>query len=400
MSKQLVARSRDLQRLREEGYDIAIDVDSSHLLVRVPYVTAERVVARGTLVSSLTVSGDMTAAPGDHVAHFIGATDGEEPCDHTGQVLDVLINQHGPIPLGGDRIASCSFSHKPEPTYPDYYEKMSTYADMLLAHAQVIDPNATARTFPPVPTDEGESVFRYMDSASARARIGAVTDKLRRHKVVIIGGGGTGSYILDLVTKTPVDQIHIYDGDVLLTHNAFRSPGAASLEELNERPTKVEYLQAKYDPMHRGVISHPENVNASNVEELRDADFVFIAIDDGPAKKLIIENLQAFGVSFVDVGMGVYQHGDSLAGLVRTTASAPGHSDHIWGKDRISFADEDDDLYDQNIQIADLNMLNAAHAVIKWKKLFGFYIDFEREFSSTYTIDGNHMLNEDQADEA
>ena len=42
-------------------------------------------------------------------------------------------------------------------------------------------------------------------------------------------------------------------------------------------------------------------------------------------------------------------------------------------------------------------MLNAALAVIKWKKLFGFYTDFEREFSSTYTLDGNHFLNEDVA---
>ena len=32
-----------------------------------------------------------------------------------------------------------------------------------------------------------------------------------------------------------------------------------------------------------------------------------------------------------------------------------------------------DDDYNRNIQIADLNALNAAFAVIKWKKLFGFY---------------------------
>jgi len=397
MSRQLVARSPDLLRLREEGYDIAIDVATSHLLVRAPYVTAEKTVARGTLVSSLTLSGETTAAPGDHVVWFVGATPEDKPCDRQGHVLEALINQHGPISLGGELIASCSFSHKPEPTYPDYYEKMSTYADMLLAHVQVIDPDATVRTFPPVPAEEEESVFRYLDSASARAQIGAVTDKLRGHKLVIIGGGGTGSYILDLVTKTPAETIHVYDRDVMLTHNAFRSPGAASLEELIARPRKVDYLLGKYDAMHRGVVAHPEHVDAANIDQLQDADFVFIAIDDGPAKKFIIENLQAFGVRFIDVGMGLYQHGDSLAGLVRTTTSVPGHGDHIWENDRISFADEDDDVYDQNIQIADLNMLNAALAVIKWKKIFAFYIDLEHELSSTYTIDGNHMLNEDHA---
>jgi hypothetical protein len=52
--------------------------------------------------------------------------------------------------------------------------------------------------------------------------------------------------------------------------------------------------------------------------------------------------------------------------------------------------------YSQNIQIADLNSLNAALAVIKWKKLLGFYRDLEHEHFSTYTIDGNLVTNEDQ----
>jgi hypothetical protein len=55
-----------------------------------------------------------------------------------------------------------------------------------------------------------------------------------------------------------------------------------------------------------------------------------------------------------------------------------------------------DDEYRQNIQIAELNTLNAALAVIRWKKHLGFYVDLEHEFSSTYTIDGNILINEDQ----
>jgi len=396
MSRRLVSRSSDLKRLQDEGYDI--EIRSNHLLVRVPYVTAGQAVAHGTLVSDLTLSGEVTTTPGTHVVWFVGATDDDIPCNNHGDELVELINQRGPIPLGGELVASCSFSHKPNPTYPDYYEKMSTYADMLLAYAQAIDPTVKVRTFPPVATDEDESVFRYLDTATSRARIGVVTDKLRLGKVVIIGVGGTGSYILDAVAKTPVQQIHIYDADTMLTHNAFRAPGAASLEELSAAPKKADYLQAKYDAMHRHVIAHPVHVDAANIEELRDADFVFLSIDGGPAKKFIIEKLQEFELPFVDTGMGIYQAGDSLGGMVRTTASAKGNSQHIWDNERISFADEDDDEYDQNIQIAELNMLNAALAVIKWKKHFGFYTDFEREFSSTYTLDGNHMLNEDQAE--
>jgi hypothetical protein len=45
---------------------------------------------------------------------------------------------------------------------------------------------------------------------------------------------------------------------------------------------------------------------------------------------------------------------------------------------RVSFEDgADGNEYNRNIQIADLNALNAALAVIKWKKLFGFYRDMK-----------------------
>jgi hypothetical protein len=51
----------------------------------------------------------------------------------------------------------------------------------------------------------------------------------------------------------------------------------------------------------------------------------------------------------------------------------------------------EDAIYDQNIQVADLNALNATMAVIKWKKLSGFYGDYERELNSFYTIDTNAL---------
>lgn len=394
MSRQLVVHSPDLQRLENEGYDLSIR--EAHLLVKVPYVNARRTVMLGTLVSELTVSGDSTTRPNTHVVFFIGASSGDLPCDNHGCTLEDIINGRGPIDLGSGLVADCRFSQKPNLPYPDYYQKMSIYADMLVGYTQVLDPTVTAKTFPPIETDDAESAFRYLDSATSRAGIGAVADKLRLGKVVIVGLGGTGSYILDLIAKTLVQTIHLYDGDVLLTHNAFRSPGAATLGELRKGPQKVEYLQAKYDAMHRHVVAHPEDVNESNIDELRDADFVFLAIDAGSAKKFIIEKLQEFEVPFIDVGMGVYQRGDALGGIIRTTTGTPQHMDHVVS--RVSCVDEADNEYDQNIQIADLNMLNAALAVIRWKKHFGFYLDFEQEFSSVYTLDGNHLVNEDQAE--
>ena len=82
---------------------------------------------------------------------------------------------------------------------------------------------------------------------------------------------------------------------------------------------------------------------------------------------------------------------------MRVTTSTADKRDHVRDKMRISFSDRHNNgVYSQNIQIADLNALNAAIAVIKWKKLFGFYMDLEKEHFCTYTIDGNFVNNEDQ----
>ncbi len=392
MSEQLVNHSPDLRRLRDEGYDI--EIRSNYLLVRqVPYVTADRVVARGILVSELSTSGSTTTTPNTHVVTFAGSI----PCDDHGRELNVIINQRGSFPVDGTLTASYMFSSKPAGGYPDYYEKMTSYVDMLLGHARAIDPSVTAKMFPPIPTDDNVSVFRYLDSASSRAQISAISGKLKLGKVAIVGLGGTGSYILDLIAKTPIEQIHLYDRDTLYTHNAFRAPGAASIDELDAAPKKVEYFQRKYDPLRRNIIAHPVHVDETNIEELRGMAFVFLAMDTGAGKKYIIKKLEEFGVPFIDTGMGVGQANNSLGGIVRTTTSVPGHRQHVW--ERLSFADEADNEYEQNIQTADLNALNAVMAVIKWKKLLGFYIDLENEYSSTYTIDGNHLLNEDQKEQ-
>ena len=70
----------------------------------------------------------------------------------------------------------------------------------------------------------------------------------------------------------------------------------------------------------------------------------------------------------------------------------------MWDKKRIGLSGgAADGLYSRNIQIAELNALNAALAVIKWKKLLGFYRDLEHEHFNTYTLDGNLIINEDQA---
>lgn len=117
-------------------------------------------------------------------------------------------------------------------------------------------------------------------------------------------------------------------------------------------------------------------------------------MDAGKAKEALIARLEHGGIPFVDVGMGLeITDDDTLVCLVRTTASTAAKRDHVRGNHRVSF--EGDDVYN-NIQVADLNALNAALAVIIWKKLSGFYADHAREHFSAYAINCNALVNEDK----
>ncbi|HET6912334.1 MAG TPA: ThiF family adenylyltransferase [Rhodanobacteraceae bacterium] len=387
MSSTIIDRSTDLQRLRGAGYNIGIS-DAGFLLVRdVPYVNELREIATGTLVSNLDLAGDITVQPQDHTAKFIG----EYPCDAAGKPLAALTHQSGSYAVGDGLVAQHSFSRKPAcGYYHDYYEKMTAYVALIGKYVVEIDPHATARTGRVIEPEDDQSPFNYLDTASSRAEINAATAKLVEDAVAIVGLGGTGSYVLDMVAKTPVKKIHLFDDDRFLTHNAFRTPGAPAIEELRKQPLKVEYLKAIYSRMHRGIVEHPIAVNADNADELRDMSFVFLCMEGGAAKRAIIGKLEEMRIPFADVGMGLYVKRESIGGMLRTVLSLPDARDAA--RARISFAADDaENEYDKNIQIADLNALNACFAVIAWKKLRGFYFNLGKERFSSYTI-GNSLL--------
>jgi len=394
MSHQLISRSTDLKKLRDEGYDIAIR--SGHLIVRqVPYVNSGKKICFGTLISKLTLAGDITAKPDDHVAFF----EGEYPCHVDGTAIEQFRSGTERYNLGQDLCASHRFSAKPiSGGYANYYDKITNYEAILSGPAQDIDPSVTAKTFPVIEAKEDESVFNYIDTASSRAGINVVTNKLELGRVAIVGLGGTGSYILDLIVKTPVKKIHLFDGDKFLQHNAFRSPGAASSEELQEKLAKTTYFERIYSKMRKGICGHPYFIDASNVDQLRDMNFVFLCLDSGEARQRIVEKLEEFSIRFIDVGMGVEESNGSLCGILRISTSTPEKREHVWVNKRIPFSEDGgNNEYNLNIQIADLNALNAALAVIKWKKMFGFYHDLEKEHFSAYTIDGNDLMNEEKS---
>jgi molybdopterin/thiamine biosynthesis adenylyltransferase len=237
-------------------------------------------------------------------------------------------------------------------------------------------------------------VFKYADTASSRAGIGALNDRVAGQRIGIAGIGGTGSYILDLVTKTHVSEIHLFDKDVFLSHNAFRAPGAPTAEHLESRPRKIAHFSRIYSNMRNGIVMHDVFLEEANLSLLSGLDFVFLCLDAGDAKRLVVDKLVASATPFIETGMGVILSDGRLRGIVRTSTSTPGT--RAKAAPYISFSARDGVVneYETNIQTAELNALNAALAVIRWKQYMGIYQDTREQYYSGYSIASGEIVGE------
>lgn len=389
MSSAPLVRNAQLDQLIHEGYDVVIE--AGHLILRrLPFINEQKEVHLGFLAYPVTVTGDAIVSGTDHRIWFGGGI----PCDENGAVLSMATPE--------DRVVSSSFrasymlSSKPATgMYEDEYSKIIAYARMVGHPAEAADPSVTLTPGAAWQEVEDDSPFHYLDTGTTRAGLTALSACFNGQTIAIVGLGGTGSYILDQVAKTPVQKIILLDGDTFENHNAFRAPGAPTLELLRQRPSKAHYFASIYSHMHRGVMPVPQFVDEDNLHLLDDATFVFIATDDADTKANIVNHLQQRGIPFIDVGMGIEEVNGKLTGLLRVTTSLPGHSSHVQTKARIPGPAPERDDYARNIQIADLNALNAQLAIMRWKRYLGLYADLTNEGFSTYSVATNELANED-----
>ena len=395
MSNVATSRRADIEKLMEGKYGVEI-LDDHLILHNVPYVNSAREVVRGKLVAPILYADGETTIPQTHVVHFSG----EYPRHKDGSPILAIKHQDDHKEIVTGIFVDHSFSHKPEGGYKSYHGMMKRYATILSGEAEAADPGETERIYQDGQDIEGskpeEQVFNYRDEASNLAGISAISKKLTQERVAIIGLGGTGSYVLDLLAKTYVKEIHLFDDDEFCIQNAFRAPSAASEAEVNSGQKKVTYYSNLYSKMRKNIIPHDIRIDTSIFNLLEGMEFVFICADSGDVKPRLFEYLESRGISFIDVGIALRIDDGHLTGSARVTVSTPEMRNHVWGREDGFGGAAADDPYSENIQVADLNALNAVFAVIKWKKLRGFYSDTEKEHYSLFKIAGNVLISEDK----
>ncbi len=401
MYRQLANHNDDIRRLVEKGYAIAVD-SNNYLIVRdIPYLDSNRALQTGAFVTKLVFTTPEKAQQENHQVFFAGS----HPHNLDGTRITNIGGGDATLALSAeaaDVVVTRQFSNKPMVNgqkfdYPDFFAKIENYASIVAGPALAAYPGqARLLTFRTVATSD-DSVFKIRDTLTSRAEITELAQKFKEEVVAVIGLGGTGAYLLDLLTKTAVKEVRGFDGDLYHIHNAFRSPGSFSRDEFDK--PKAAVYQARYENFRRGVKLFAKYIDATCRDDLKGVTFAFVCVDKGKARKEIFELLIAMNIPFIDVGMGLNRKHGPLSGQLRATYYSQEEAAARMEKGFAMLADHPNDEYRVNIQIAELNALNATLALIKYKKLKGFYLDSTDDFHLLFRVADSKIVTRSTDDE-
>jgi Domain of unknown function (DUF6791)/ThiF family len=350
--RQLVSHNDDIRRLVEKRY--AVSFDSAYLVIRdIPYLNDKGALQTGTLVSKLVFTDNDHVTQDDHQVYFTGSV----PYGLDAKPIPNLRGGPTQLPMGeksADVVVKRSFSNKLTAggRFADFFDKIESYVAIISGPAMERY-GASPYTFRTVEDHAEDSVFKFHDTLTSRAGISDLSAIFKDDVVAIIDLGGTGSYLVDLLVKTAVREIRMFDLDPYQVHNAFRSPGRLDPGEFGK--PKAEVYRLRYDGFRKGLTAAPKFIDASCVEDLDGVTFAFVCVDRGSSRAGAFDLLMARRIPFIDVGMGLRRQGSALTGTLRTTYYSSTDGQKVRDMQLAELSDSPDDLYRSNIQISELN---------------------------------------------
>ena len=254
------------------------------------------------------------------------------------------------------------------------------------------------------------SPFKIPNTFEARAALAPVQDRIREQRIAIIGLGGTGAYVLDLVAKTPVKEIHLLDSDEINWHNFMRAPGAPTAEEIESRRKesllKVDYFRSKYESLREGIYAHDVRVDSvSTFLEFLSAhpiDYAFVCIDqqlngDSSRQDAVYCALNAAAVPFIDSGVSLSVEDSAVRGAVTTSAYDAGS---VQWKEAIPNARVEGNVPGyRNVQLPEVNAFAASLAMIEWRRRTEQYVSESSSFLYKYRLEKPHVVNKTELQE-
>ena len=209
-------------------------------------------------------------------------------------------------------------------------------------------------------------------------------------RVAVVGAGGTGSHILDFISKTAVRQVHVFDAEDVEDKNISRIPGPPPGRR-DPGLKKARFHAARY----RGAVTgYDEHIDEANIHRLLGYDTVFLCFDgQGPLKRRIIDACMSKGVLLIDVGLSAGSSRDTslIGGSSESPRCCRGSTtmpNDVSGSTKMMSTPRA-----ATNRRSELNALNAALAVVRWKKLKGVYDDLGGELDCLYDLADNSIDN-------
>ena len=255
-------------------------------------------------------------------------------------------------------------------------------------HALIVYTTRVAGAVAKAEREQMERIFEFEVAGEDSRDMAAWRDQARGQKIGIVGLGGVGLWILDLMSKTYVREIRIWDGDEIEGRNLLRAPGWASQDAIGKN--KAKYFGEHYQRMRKGITIYPEYWHPDeHANAFDNLDFVFIAVDKAATRTALCEKLEQTGIPFIDVGMGIELRQERVRGSCQVFFS--GENPVRWRKGIPTAEGAGEKAY-YDLQLADLGALNAALAVGIWRRHIGQYKVEDKDWLLRYWIEKNDLL--------
>ena len=360
------------------GFVVTVESDVVRA-VGVPCLLEDGVAGTCTIEKSYDPASGRPATREGGAVHAVRITTDQEQDGRVYQADGTPIGNH----LGGDEKTWSDISiRKGSQSNP---ENDGSASEVIHRYAKQIVGAVWAASESETIPDAMPSPFKIPNTFEARSAIAPVQDCIRGQSIAIIGLGGTGAYVLDLIAKTPVNDIHLLDSDVVDWHTLFRAPSAPTAEEIESVRKgdlrKVDYYFSKYASLRDGI--HPHAVRVDSTSMFREflsahpIDHVFVCIDqladcDSPRQDAVYCALSETAVPFIDSGVSITVDGDAVRGAVTTSAYDPGSV--AWENAIPNARVEGDVPGYRNVQLPEVNALAASLAVMEWRRRTGQYV--------------------------
>jgi molybdopterin/thiamine biosynthesis adenylyltransferase len=214
---------------------------------------------------------------------------------------------------------------------------------------------------------------------------------LRRLRVGVVGGGGTGSAVYEQLVRLGVGEIVVIDDDEVSATNLTRIHGS-TMSDVGE--PKVEVLANSARAIGLGTTVEPHRARVterSAFEALRGCDVVFGCTDDNAGRAILSRLAYHYCVMVIDVGVVISARDGEVTGLdARMSLMAPGtpclfcrgridpnrlREEQLPGGEREQLADEGyaQGLADPDPAVLTYTTMIASYALDELlQRLFGF----------------------------